>query len=429
VAFPVSAPPAVSTRPAVSTPQAFWRRLVWSRDGFVNSTMFGLCFVASLAASHGLLKGWDGYPAAFRILDVVTGGTLLVGIWWRKRWPVGFAVAALIVGSFSTLGSCVILVAVFNVAVHRRWPVAAVVAALGALQLGPYLLIYPQSGELAMVIFSTILIAALTGWGMFVRARRQLVASLMERAERAEAEVTLRADQARRGERERMAREMHDVLAHRLSLLSVHAGALEFRPDAPSDEIAKAAGVIRANAHDALEDLRSVIGVLREDGDTAVPDRPQPTLSDLPALIEESRQAGMAVTFVVDALIDAAPPAVGRSVYRIVQEGLTNSRKHAPSSPVRVDLGGGRGRGLTVTVTTQWIAPSTGPAARDPEGRLLQAMPGSGTGLIGLRERTTLAGGWLDYGPTPAGEYKLKAWLPWPVVDAPAPSKPVTAGG
>ena len=98
---------------------------------------------------------------------------------------------------------------------------------------------------------------------MFVRARRQLVVSLRDRAERAEAEQQLRVAQARQLERTRIAREMHDVLAHRISLLSLHAGALEFRPDAPPEEVARAAGVIRASAHAALQDLREVIGVLR----------------------------------------------------------------------------------------------------------------------------------------------------------------------
>ena len=105
---------------------------------------------------------------------------------------------------------------------------------------------------------------AVVTWGMFVRARRQLVLTLRDRAERAEAEQHLRVDQARQQERARIAREMHDVLAHRISLLSLHAGALEFRPDAPPEEVARAAGVIRSSAHEALNDLREVIGVLRE---------------------------------------------------------------------------------------------------------------------------------------------------------------------
>ncbi len=101
---------------------------------------------------------------------------------------------------------------------------------------------------------------------MAVRSRRQLVVTLRERARRAEAEAELRAEQAQRLAREAIAREMHDVLAHRLTLLSVHAGALEFRPDAPAAEVGRAAGVIRDSAHEALQDLREIIGVLRGPG-------------------------------------------------------------------------------------------------------------------------------------------------------------------
>ena len=133
---------------------------------------------------------------------------------------------------------------------------------------------------------------------------------------------------------------MHDVLAHRLSLLSVHAGALEFRPDAPPEEIAEAAGVIRANAREALQELREVIGVLRADADGVVP--PQPTLDAIPSLIEESRAAGMKVRAQVDAA--GGDVLLGRTAYRVVQEGLTNARKHAPAAAVEVTVAGRRRR-------------------------------------------------------------------------------------
>ena len=185
---------------------------------------------------------------------------------------------------------------------------------------------------------------AVIAWGMFVRSRRQLVLSLRDRAERAEAEQQLRVEQARQHERARIAREMHDVLAHRISLLSLHAGALEFHPDAPPEEIARAAGVIRASAHDALEDLRTVIGVLRAEAGDGDPEPPQPTLADLPALIEESREAGMQVRFECELAEPAAvPAATGRSAYRIVQEGLTNARKHARGAAVEVTVEGTAG--------------------------------------------------------------------------------------
>jgi signal transduction histidine kinase len=229
---------------------------------------------------------------------------------------------------------------------------------------------------------------------MLIRSHRLLVGSWADRARQAEEGQRLRIEQARLGERERIAREMHDVLAHRVSLLAVHAGALEVRRDAPEPERA-AAGVIRQCAHDAIEDLRQVIGMLREPAG----DRPQPTLADVPALVEQSRAAG--ATVALDLVEhDAVPDGVGRHAYRIVQEALTNARKHAPGAPVRVAVTGGAEDGLVVEV---------GNALGTGRSRL----PGVGAGLVGLTERVQLAGGRIEHGPTLAGEFRLRAWLPW----------------
>jgi signal transduction histidine kinase len=203
-------------------------------------------------------------------------------------------------------------------------------------------------------------------------------------------------------ERSRIAREMHDVLAHRLSLLSLQAGALELWPDAPPEEVARAAGVIRDNAHGALEDLREVIGVLRSgraDDDRAdgVPEKPQPTLVDLSMLIDESRKAGMRVRLECDvADLGAVPEAMGRTAFRIVQEGLTNARKHADYAEVSVIVRCAAAEGLTVEIRNPWpvtVAPTT-------------AIPGAGMGIIGLAERPALSGGRLEHGSTPAGEFR-----------------------
>ena len=128
------------------------------------------------------------------------------------------------------------------------------------------------------IALGVLITGVVVGWGLFVRVQRELVLSLRERAAK-KAEQRLRVEQAREAERLRIAREMHDVLAHRVSLLSLHAGALEFHPDASSEEVADAAGVIRASAHAALEELRDVIGVLREGPPASAPEPPQPTLA------------------------------------------------------------------------------------------------------------------------------------------------------
>ena len=123
------------------------------------------------------------------------------------------------------------------------------------------------------IALGVLIAGVVVGWGLFVRVQRELVLSLRERAERVEAEQRQRVEQAREAERRRIAREMHDVLAHRISLLSLHAGALEFHPDASAEEVAQAAAVIRASAHAALEELRDVIGVLREGDRGPAPSR------------------------------------------------------------------------------------------------------------------------------------------------------------
>ncbi|WP_299950832.1 sensor histidine kinase [uncultured Modestobacter sp.] len=374
------------------------------------------CFL--LAVAGGLVfvgVGMDdpSPPSALLLLADLTAGSVgCLLLWWRRRWPVTIAVLLTGIGCFSDMSGVAVLIALFTVAVHRRLPTVLAVAAVQLAGFAAYSVLRPVPDASVPVVagFGLVLTAAVVAWGMFVRARRQLVLSLQERAVRAEEEQQLRVEQARDTERTRIAREMHDVLAHRLSLLSMHAGALEFRPDASPAEVAQAAGVVRASARQALEDLREVIGVLRSggeghggDGDPGT--RPQPTLADVPALVEESRCAGVRVRaeYRVPELA-AVPSGVGRSAYRVVQEGLTNVRKHAPGTVATVLLEGGPGAGLTVEVRNP--APTGGEYAAP--------LPGGGTGLVGLLERVGLAGGHLAHGWTPDGEFRLRAELPWP---------------
>ena len=231
---------------------------------------------------------------------------------------------------------------------------------------------------------------ARSGFGMFLRARRQLLATLRERAETAEAEQRRSAEAARQGERTRIAREMHDVLAHRISLVSMHAGALEYRGDASAEEVRTAAGVIRENAHQALVDLREVIGVLRgsEGGDAAgaaddgtSTSRPQPTLDALDALLDETRAAGVVVRAEVDLAPDPLPATTGRTAYRVLQEGLTNARKHGRGGAVTVCVRGTPADGLSLEVRNS-LRPGAvlvGGAA-GAAGRAAGQVPGSGVG-------------------------------------------------
>lgn len=377
------------------------------RDWVVDVALFlsavGLGLLLLLESTNRARPPSDGLLVADLVVGLI--GCLL--LWGRRRRPVAVAVVLAVVGAFSATGGVAVLIALFTVAVHRTW---RTVLLIGALNLATFV-VYdhfrpdPELPRMLTLALGAVLTAAVVAWGMFVRARRQLVVSLHDRASRAESEQRLRVDQARQLERTRIAREMHDVLAHRLSLLSMHAGALEYRPDATPAEVARAAGVIRASARGALEDLRDVIGVLRDTGDGTLSDRPQPTLADLTALVEQSRAAGLRARMEYRVPDVAAVPAVtGRTVYRIVQEALTNVRKHAWGTVACVRVTADPGSGIEVEVT------NPAPLGADPGAPL----PGSGTGLIGLVERVGLAGGTLEHGWSADGEFRLRARLPWP---------------
>ncbi|MET9873900.1 histidine kinase [Actinacidiphila glaucinigra] len=349
-----------------------------------------------LGAAVFSVLSMDGVGASIGPVEQAVSAAACAALFVRRRWPVQLAVVLLVAGWFAHLVGGPTAVAVFTVAAYRPLRTTAWVAALAFAPLPLFVARgpdpdLPETGS-AMTFF--VIMAGSIGWGLYVRSRRQLLASYAERG--------------RRQAREEIAREMHDVLAHRLSLLSVHAGALEFHPGASPAEIERAAGVIRESAHQALDDLRGIIGVLREPAGPAAADgaggRPQPTLADVPRLVEESRDAGMRIVLEADhdAVSAAAPAASGRTAYRIVQEGLTNARKHAPGTEVTVRLAGGPARGLTVEVSNPV------PAA----AAVVPAIPGAGQGLIGLTERASLAGGDLEHGRS-GGDFRVRAWLPW----------------
>jgi signal transduction histidine kinase len=368
-----------------------------ARDWVVDVSLV----VAALGVGAlSLATAWPDHNTAMIVIDIGAGVAVCFAIWIRREHPIGFAIAAVSVASFSAMAGGAALVAIYNLAVRssRRALLGIAALALASMAITP--LLYPSAGRWGtQFLFGLLLLAGAIGWGLFARARRELVYSLRERAERLEAEQRLRLEQAREAERRRIAREMHDVLAHRLSLLSVHAGALEFRPDAPPEDVAEAAGVIRGTAQTALQELRDVIGLLREEIDE---DRPQPTLAQLPALVEESRVAGTHVRWSdATTTTDRVPDPIGRCAYRVVQEGLTNARKHAPNAAVDVTLASGPPLVVEVVSRKALEAP-------DPE-----QLPGTGTGLIGLAERVALCGGQLQHGPDESGDFVLRATLPW----------------
>ena len=361
--------------------------------------------VVALAATIGVLAAVPGVGGSTLSLwpDLVVGALSCAALVWRRRWPVAIGVVTnLICIPFTAVAGAAYL-ASFSLAVHRplRYAIPVGVLGLVAAQLNLVLVAQVDGTQFWITLaFSVLLTGGAIGWGTSVRSRRQLLISLAERANRAESEQRERLAAARAAERERLAREMHDVLAHRMSLLSVHAGALEYRPDAPPEDIARAAGVIRGGVHQMLEDLRDVITMLRDSTDDLAA-QPQ-SLADVENLLIECRGTGATITPRIEIDEPARiPGVVGRAAYRVVQEGLTNARKHAGAVPVSVAVSGGPGRGLRVTVSQ--------PLNRSADHR---SIPGTGTGLTGLEERVTLAGGTLTHGVVDH-RFVLDARLPW----------------
>ncbi|HTJ37150.1 MAG TPA: histidine kinase [Dactylosporangium sp.] len=344
--------------------------------------------VAGLALTVLAVKGhWAPMPAPV----IAIAGTLgALAQYPRRRRPALAAIAGAV--SYALSGNPLpLLTGVYSAGAHgprrRAWALAAVAwagfAAWSLLDAGR--LRWPDAAAEALAV------ALVTGVGVYVSTRRELADSWRERAERADAERRLRDERARADERTRIAREMHDVLAHKVSLIALHAGALELVA-AGDERVREGAGLIRSTAREALQELRDVLGVLQEGA-------PASDLPDLPTLIDAATRAGQRVELHDEA--GELPPTAARVAFRVVQEGLTNAAKHAPGAPVTVSMTGGP----TVVVDVRNASPDGGPALD---------LPGAGAGLVGLTERLRLVGGTVSAGPTQDGGWCLTAVIPRP---------------
>lgn len=336
------------------------------------------------------------------IIDVCLGIPCVALVYFRRRWPFAIAVVTTLLSAGSSLAAGPATLAAFSLATRRKWLQIAAVGVLSLASAHLFQWVQPSDPEpgWVMLITNVVFISAILAWGMYVGSRRELLWALRARAERAEAEQELRVAQARGNERGRIAREMHDVLAHRISRISMHAGALAFRDDLEADEMRSSAQVIERAAHEALADLRGVLGVLRDDRTGDPVSLPQPTYADVPELIDEARATGLPVHF-SDHVSGAEPmpEVVGRTLYRILQEGMTNVRKHAPGALLTVELRGSAEDGVEFTL-------------RNRVGFGRSIAPGAGVGLIGLAERVAVRGGRLQH-HRDGQDFVLQGWIPW----------------
>jgi signal transduction histidine kinase len=341
---------------------------------------------------HSADMGWSTPILAVRGLVIVAVLVL------RRRLPLLAAVLAVAdVVAQGQLSAALPIAAYALTAYHPRWSsrIPALAVASGVV-LAVISADWPFHS--AVIVTCCFLLWPAT-LGAYVPARAQLILATTERAERAERAEQLHARRAVFEERIRIAGEMHDVVGHRVSLMVLHAGAAEMAAEDPT-KVRQLADQMQAAGRQALEELRQLVGLLRTDElvDRA-PLTPQPTLADLPHLIEESRLAGMDVTMEPRGHVRVVSETVERTVYRVVQEALTNAGRHAPGGQVRVTLDYGT-ETLAVSVLSQRGTRSANP------------LPGTGHGLIGLRERAKAAGGHLRADPRLDGSFQVEAVLP-----------------
>ncbi|WP_416984350.1 sensor histidine kinase [Streptomyces sp. T028] len=246
-----------------------------------------------------------------------------------------------------------------------------------------------------MLVCSALSLLAVTVWHIRRQAEQEVTAQQTVTAHERSRRTLLE-------ERTTIARELHDVVAHHMSVVAIQAEAAPYRVENPPEELEKAFATIRENAVAALTELRRVLGVVRAE-DYEAPDAPQPTLADLEALLANVRETGLDVEKVITGAAHELPQGVELSAYRIVQEALSNTLRHAPGATARVEVGYVLG-GLGLRIVND----------PPPNPSLVKPSPGAGHGITGMRERVTMLNGEMTAEPTPAGGYEVTVFLPVP---------------
>lgn len=351
------------------------------------------------------------YTSAEVHFPVVATGAVLCGLTagLARRWPWPLFVTAAAAWAFLTMFPIVAVASYYAATrLSRPWHILAYLAGTAAAVITPCVIGMglghddPGLGLLVGLGIYGLTVGLPFASGVAVKARRQVYAALEDRAARLEREQAAKAEQARVEERARIAREMHDVVAHRVALMVLHAGAVEV--NTTDENLASEAALIRTTGREALNELRQVLGVLRtgEVGELA----PQPDLSDLDGLLDQTKAAGVSVTFSQSGTEQPLPLVVQRTAYRLIQEALTNVVKHSPGADATVSL-----RYLSDGVELK--------VDNDPPRSASPRLPGSGLGLIGLRERVALLYGRFEARPRLDGGFTVMALLPGEAFEVP----------
>ena len=353
----------------------------------------------------------DGYRPGIRVVMLLIIAAMAVPVVFRRKYPVrGFAIAAvagalqLIVFPQPVGSDLAILLLLYTLAAYR--PRRVSVAGLAVCLIGAVIAVGVWSprgvGAVNQILLATVLFSgtALVAWvlGDSMRYRRAYLASLEDRAARLERERDAQAQIAAAAERARIARELHDVIAHNVSVMVVQADGAGYALRRDPERAGQALTAISRTGRQALAEMRRLLGVLRSD-DQQADLAPQPGLEQLRELLDQAREAGMSVSFTLEGPVRPLPEGAELAAYRVVQESLTNTRKHG-------------GLAATAAVTLRY----------EPGGLLLQvtddglgaaaAADGPGHGMTGMRERVEMYGGTVRAGPLPNGGYQVTARLP-----------------
>ncbi|MGW1722239.1 sensor histidine kinase [Streptomyces sp. NPDC002306] len=389
----------------------FLRRHPTWVDGFWAAVLFGISMASEVTRQES--AGTDSQAV---IIPVTLLLSLVVAL--RRRMPekmllltAGLGVAQLVLDVETAPADFAMLVIVYTVAATgARWAswlalaMSLVAASLAQLR-------WPNqetstAGNVAMVVFQTVPFALAWVLGDSIRTRRAYFAQLEERAARLETEREAQAKVAVAAERARIARELHDVVAHNVSVMVVQADGAAYVLDAAPDQAKKALETISSTGRQALAEMRRLLGVLRTGEHKEVGEYvPQPDVQQIEDLVEQCRTSGLPVDFKVEGTPRPLPSGVELTAYRIVQEALTNTRKHGgPKAGASVRLVYfDDGLGLLVEDDGKGA-----PHELYEEG----GADGRGHGLIGMRERVGMVGGTLDAGPRPGGGFRISALLP-----------------
>ncbi len=385
------------------------RPVLWLRAHPRSADAILAGFLATLAlGAHILIRDTGDStttPPTWWSPMLVLASTLPLA--WRRRWPVGVLVAVSVCECILQANEMVgagflnVLMAAYSLGAYvagRRLVVTGVVTAACLVSFVGVGVAVDGVVVEALISTSVLYVGSIL-LGDNMRRRRERADELVQRAERAERERELLAVQQVQQERTRIAREMHDVVAHSVSVMIIQAGAARRQVRAQPDQAIGALENIESTGREAMSEMRRILGVLRNAGDGAVDAElaPQPSLATLEELVTASTDLPIALRTAGD--LATVPAAIELSAYRVVQEALTNVRRHAGRVD-RVNVAVNRGDGQ-VTVTVDDDGRGAGAPMHDP-----------GYGIIGMRERVGMFGGTLDVGPRPGGGWRVHATFP-----------------